>query len=149
MKMKRKYIPDLTRQMAICQSNYARILRLLPQLQLGARCDFDLCHDARDVQITLLVEEAFRYTSTLVMRQTQTAGSPWLEVPELVVRLYHDARMAEVICTRRRRQFSGVYPYPNAEMHQPDEKFQLNQYLSEWLNQCLSYGCARDPVALT
>ncbi|MCD8513971.1 MAG: DUF1249 domain-containing protein [Nitrincola sp.] len=97
------------------------------------------------MQVTLWVEEAFRYTSTVVMRQMQTGGSPWLESPDIVVRLYHDARMAEVVCTRR-RQLSGVYQYPNDQMHQPDEKYQLNQFLAEWLNQCLRFGCARESI---
>ncbi len=143
--MKRKYIPDLTQQMAICQLNYGRILRLLPEMQASARREFSLSYQAREVQVTLWVEEAFRYTSTVVMRQTQTGGSPWLESPDIVVRLYHDARMAEVVCTRR-RQLSGVYQYPNDQMHQPDEKYQLNQFLAEWLNQCLRFGCARESI---
>ncbi|TVQ70517.1 MAG: DUF1249 domain-containing protein [Oceanospirillales bacterium] len=147
--MKRKYVPDLTQQMAICQTNYGRILRLLPELQQTSSREFDLCYQAREVQVSLWVEESFRYTSTVVMRQTQTGGSPWLESPDIVVRLYHDARMAEVICTRRRRQYSGVYTYPNANMHQPDEKYQLNQFLAEWLTQCLSFGCAREHIELS
>lgn len=147
--MKRKYVPDLTKQMAICQSNYGRLLRLLPEWQASARRDFDLCYESREVQVSVWVEEAFRYTSTVVMRQTQTGGSPWLDTPDIVIRIYHDARMAEVICTRRRRHLSGVYSYPNANMHQPDEKFQLNQHLAEWLNQCLSFGCAREHVEVS
>lgn len=143
--MKRKYVPDLTQQMAICQLNYGRILRLLPEMQASARRQFSLSYQAREVQVSLWVEEAFRYTSTVVMQQTQTGGSPWLESPDIVVRLYHDARMAEVVCTRR-RQLSGVYHYPNEQMHQPDEKYQLNQFLAEWLNQCLRFGCAREHI---
>ncbi|WP_417582032.1 DUF1249 domain-containing protein [Nitrincola sp.] len=143
--MKRKYVPDLTRQMAICQGNYARLLKLLPQHEAMCR-EFDLCHNAQQVRVTLQVDEVFRYTSTVIMRQSQPGGSRWLEAPELVIRLYHDAGMAEVICARRRRQLSGVYGYPNPDMHQPDEKHQLNLYLSEWLNQCLRYGKEQEQV---
>jgi uncharacterized protein YqiB (DUF1249 family) len=146
--MKRKYVPDLTRQMAICQGNYARLLKLLPQHEATCR-EFDLCHNSQQVRVTLQVDEVFRYTSTVIMRQSQPGGSRWLDAPELVIRLYHDASMAEVICTRRRRQLSGVYGYPNPDMHQPDEKHQLNLYLSEWLNQCLRYGQEQEQVLLS
>lgn len=147
--MKRKYVPDLTRQMAICQGNYARLLKLLPQQQQSVCREFDLCHESQQVRVSLRIDEVFRYTSTVVMRQTQENSSRWLDAPELVIRLYHDVAMAEVICARRRRHLSGVYGYPNPEMHQPDEKHQLNSYLSEWLNQCLHYGQEQEPVLLS
>lgn len=92
------------------------------------------------------MEERFRYTSTVVVSQRLEDGSPWLESPRLLVRLYHDARMAEVLCNRQRRQLSGRYPYPNPQMHQPDEKLQLNAFLGEWLSQCLHHGQLLEPV---
>ena len=60
------------------------------------------------------------------MRQTQAAG-PWLNDPMLKVRLYHDARMAEVISARNHHYIDNN-DYPNWRMHLPDEKFQLNRF---------------------
>jgi uncharacterized protein YqiB (DUF1249 family) len=59
------------------------------------------------------------YTTTLQVRQEHSL--PWLPVPQLEVQVYHDARMAEVVSAEHARRF-GIYPYPNAAMHQPDEK---------------------------
>ncbi|KPY06857.1 Uncharacterized protein ALO57_02637 [Pseudomonas coronafaciens pv. oryzae] len=58
----------------------------------------------------------------------------------LDVQVYHIARMAEVIGAEHARRFRGIYPYPNADMHQPDEKAQLNLFLGEWLSHCLACG---------
>ncbi len=144
--MKRKYVPDLTRQMAICEVNYARLNKLMPDLEECDMREFQLVWGKHQVQIRFEVEERFVYTTTLQISQQEHNGSSWLESPALVVRLYHDARMAEVICLKRRRQLSGAYPYPNRDMHQPDEKVQLNHYLGEWLSHCQQYGQLIEPV---
>jgi uncharacterized protein YqiB (DUF1249 family) len=60
------------------------------------------------------------YTTTLHVRQEHSL--PWLPVPQLEVQVYHDARMAEVVSAEHARRFRSIYPYPNAAMHQPDEK---------------------------
>jgi len=144
--MKRKYVPDLTRQMALCEANYARMLKLLPDLDTRDTREFQVCWRQHQVVVRLQVEERFAYTTTVLVQQRHEGVSPWLEPPTLVVRLYHDAAMAEVICLKSRRQLAGVYGYPNRDMHHPDEKAQLNDYLGEWLNQCLSHGHHNEPV---
>lgn len=144
--MKRKYIPDLTRQMALCEANYARLMKLLPDLDsCDERC-YQLSWPDHQALLRLQVDERFTYTTTLLVTPQHEHDSPWLQPPRLVVRLYHDAGMAEVICQRRRKQLSGVYSYPNRQMSHPDEKVQLNQFLGEWLSHCLSHGHIREPV---
>lgn len=144
--MKRKYIPDLSRQQAVCEANYARVLKLLPELEEGVAREYQISWDGQQVMIRLSVEECFRYTTTVLISQQIDPGSRWLESPGLAIRLYHDARMAEVISIKRRNQLAGRYRYPNPQMHQPDEKMQLNLFLSEWLNQCIEHGYLAEPV---
>ncbi|QEQ95655.1 DUF1249 domain-containing protein [Neptunomonas concharum] len=145
--MKRKYVPDLTKQMAVCEANYARLNKLMPDLEGCDRREFQIeWGESHQAHIRIEVEERFTYTTTLQISQNLKGASDWLDSPALVVRLYHDAAMAEVICMKRRRQLSGVYPYPNREMHQPDEKVQLNNYLGEWLSHCLNHGQMLEPV---
>lgn len=144
--MKRKYVPDLSRQGALCEANYARLLKLLPDLDVQDLREYRISWQGRGALVRLEVEERFRYTSTVLVSQQFDDQSRWLESPQLLVRLYHDARMAEVLCIRQRRQLSGRYAYPNPRMHQPDEKAQLNAFLGECLNQCLSHGHLLEPV---
>lgn len=143
--MKSKYVPDLSRQMAQCEANYWRILKLMPDFDACDEREFQISHEAINARIRLRVDERFAYTSTLEISQQDSGESRWLEAPVLQVRMYHDATMAEVVCIRR-RQMAGVYPYPNPLMHQPDEKAQLNSYLGEWLSHCLSHGHMVEPV---
>ncbi|EJM8829490.1 TPA: DUF1249 domain-containing protein, partial [Pseudomonas aeruginosa] len=95
--------------------------------------------------LALEVTEACPYTTTLQVRQE--LGLPWLPAPRLEVRVYHDARMAEVIGAEQARRLMAIYPYPNQAMHQPDEKNQLNLFLGEWLAHCLACGHEMVPVA--
>ena len=60
--------------------------------------------------------------------------------PSMVIRLYHDARVAEVISSQDIQQVQPRYDYPNVQMHHPDEKEQMNLFLKEWLQLCLRLG---------
>ena len=59
---------------------------------------------------------------------------------QFVVRLYHDAKMAEVVSFQGCAAFLPEYFYPNKNMLQPDEKKQRNIFLGEWLSYCLAFG---------
>lgn len=140
--MKKRYIPDLVKQMADCEANYLRLMRLMPDIEQRDECAFDVPYQQQQSTVRLQVEERFTYTTTVLV--SQSFNHRWLEAPSLIVRLYHDARAAEVICLKSKRHFQGVYSYPNDRMHQKDEKAQLNQYLGEWLTHCLSHGQAAE-----
>lgn len=139
--MKARYVPDLARQMAVCELNYTRLERLMPDLACCDRREFLLDGPKRQrLRVRIEVLERFAYTSTVQLSQMRDKhGCDWLDAPTLTVRLYHDAAMAEVVSSGH-RQLSGTYAYPNQQMHQPDEKQQLNDYLGEWLNHCLKFS---------
>lgn len=142
---KKRYVPDLGALMAECEANYARLMKLLPDMEAQPQRAFGISAAGRaSVRVCLEVIEQFKYTATLRFRQEQRA--PLVEGPELWIRIYHDARMAEVVEPGDPRQLRGVYPYPNQKMYQPDEKAQRNLYLGEWLRQCLAQGHALDAV---
>ncbi|MEH6626124.1 MAG: DUF1249 domain-containing protein [Motiliproteus sp.] len=146
-RMRKKYVPDLQKQMACCDTNYLRLMKLMPDIDhCDQRC-FHITWRQHRATVELHVEERFTYTTTLRIEQCYD-NQHWIQMPGLIVRVYHDARMAEVISRQQRRQFRGSYIYPNKQMHQPDEKAQLNQYLGEWLNQCLTHGHSSEKLAI-
>jgi hypothetical protein len=135
-----RYRVDLLELQAACEANYMRLMRLLPAMRNHP--------DTRRIAMSqgdrllgvlvLTVTESCPYTTTVQISQQDCL--PWLPVPQMDVRVYHDARMAEVIGAENARRFRGIYSYPNAQMHQPDEKNQLNLFLGEWLGHCLACG---------
>lgn len=145
-----RYKVDLAAHMAECDANYARLHQLLPEL-------FD--RDERAVSLTLprdddrvlrfRVLERCPYTTMLEVDFTGPGRDwhPLVPAPRLVVRLYHDARTAEVTAYQGQDRFHGRYEYPNGAMRLPDEKAQLNRFLGEYLAHCLAHG--RETVAFT
>lgn len=141
-----RYRVDLVGLQAACEANYARLMRLLPEMrkeQHSRRVAVTQGDQVLGV-LALQVLQACPYTTTLQVRQENSL--PWLPVPELQVQVYHDARMAEVVSAEHARRFRSIYPYPNAAMHQPDEKSQLNLFLGEWLSHCLACGHEAESV---
>ena len=157
--MKRgRYNIDLSAHLAECDGNYLRLVRLLPGLREGERREFFVPHGDVSPQVTVEVTEHGRYTAVVALRQ-RFLGQGALSAPvdaaqrvgetRIKVRLYHDARCAEVIEFQGQRLFAPEYRYPNAKMRQPDEKAQVNRFLREFLNACLAHGVATEEAALT
>lgn len=132
---RRPHTIDLVRLHALCEANYARLLRLFPDYQQCNQRDFEV--SAARVRIEVL--ERNRYTTFFRLLQSQ-AEARWLGSLDVELRAYHDARMLEVNRFQSRRSVRGRYPYPNAEMFQEDEKLQQNLFLAEWLEHCLANG---------
>ncbi|WP_263147222.1 DUF1249 domain-containing protein [Pseudomonas alcaligenes] len=141
-----RYRVDLAGLQAACESNYAQLMRLLPDMREGSGERRIALSQGDHLLGVLVLEvlEACPYTTTLRVRQEYTL--PWLPSPQMEVRVYHDARMAEVVSAEHARRLRSIYPYPNAAMHQPDEKSQLNLFLGEWLSHCLACGHELAPV---
>ena len=186
---------DLSRHMAECDANYARMLKLAPDgREEGAlRCFVLPRPQARRLVVRVTLTEQHRYTSTyridfaeaVLAAGAQVAGDPTkpeadasdtagggagsgaaasvvgadvgdalvpaaveagaasaFELPTMTVRLYHDARSAEILDVTGQRQLQGFYDYPNVAMMQPDEKAQQNRFLAEFLGVSLATGVA-------
>ena len=137
---KARYIPDINRLIADYESNYARLLQLLPDNDETCERIFAVTYsNGATVRVCLEVVEVFKYTTTVKLSQDDGLGH-WLAKPAMTVRLYHDATVAEVIHYENMRQLRASYGYPNSKMYQSDEKQQLNAYLGEWLIHCLTHG---------
>ena len=142
---KQKYVPDLVSHMAVCDANYLRLKKLLGDLN-NDRFEFAVAEAADSLaKIAISIVERCPYTTTLEISQINGDGQ-WLAAPLMTVRLYHDARTAEVIAFQQQSRFNGSYEYPNQNMYHRNEKAQLNKFLGEWLSHCLSMGRSLQPV---
>ena len=162
----RAYTIDLSEQMAVCDANYIRLLKLLGNTRSLNRRVFALPGLTKEqgaktgkAQITVSLEvlEEFKYTSTICIKQEglsrDISGINGVEKiraldvapahynsPVMIIRVYHDAKTAEVTSFQNHTFFKTVYSVPNPHMYQRDEKEQLNLFLAEWLNLCINEG---------
>ncbi|ANF57309.1 DUF1249 domain-containing protein [Halotalea alkalilenta] len=141
---KTAYVTDLKSLQAECTSNFLRLVRLLGDSAAGERIDISLGRDDRSFGcLHLEIESRAPYTTVLRVSQSGVLEA-LIDSPRMRVHLYHDVRMAEVTDFQRKRHFQGRYRYPNAQMHQPDEKLQLNRFLGEWLDHAIAHGHTAD-----
>jgi len=143
-----RYTVDLPAHMAECDANYVRLLRLFPDLRESDRQLINLPLNAMDAEVMFEVLEKGPYT-TLLQIDVKTSQK-WLDLaaaPSMTVRVYHDAKSAEVVSYQTQNRFHGNYEYPNTRMRQRDEKVQLNRFLSEFLTLCLEHGASSQPIS--
>lgn len=146
--VKPKYSTDLAGQMAETEANYARLMKLLPSFDSADSREFAVeLPGQQSVHFLLTITERCRYTTMLEFCQQQ-APYEWAPAPRFSLRVYHDARMAEVVAFRQHRRLMQRYQYPNDNMFQRDEKAQLNKLLGEWLTHCLTYGHAIETLPI-
>jgi uncharacterized protein YqiB (DUF1249 family) len=145
---KERYKVDLPLQMAECETNYVRLTKLLANNQPPALQDefrFMVARGEQHWLHLLRITERSRYTTTLELgRAAIGASSSWLALPKLTLRMYHDAKLAEVLAWEGHKRLRPRYEYPNQSMYQNDEKYQLNRFLGEWLAVCLEHGHSLD-----
>ena len=138
---KQAYRVDLAALHAICEANYARLLKLFPDYESRNSHEFDV----GTARVRIDVVERSRYTTIFRLFQTQ-AEAEWLGLLRVEVRAYHDAGMLEVGAFQSHRRVQGRYTYPNARMYQQDEKSQQNHFLADWLEHCLENGRSTVPL---
>jgi uncharacterized protein YqiB (DUF1249 family) len=132
---------DLSQLHAECGLNYVRLLRLIPNdVQVGSSIRVDFA-DGPTSGMLLTVAEVTKYTYLLTI-VADGSRPKWLPEIEIKVRIYQDARMAEVIewCSDR------TIPWllcENSGMQARDEKWQWNSFLSDLLAHGLKHGMTK------
>lgn len=125
-------------QTPIYEENYRKVLRLIPSL--ASIPTGEHLHQAISSQLEIIVEivEQSPYTTQIKLIFSPTNIQPWPIAYSFLIRVCHDARVAEVIHYQDAKRIAPNYQYPNAAMFHPDEKHQINRHLAETLDLCLN-----------
>ena len=120
--------------MELYERNYVLVRLLAPQLrEAGPGEHLSEAADAPTLVLSRVQHD--RYTTTFNLTYRFASGQRECE-PDLLVRLYHDARTCEVI--------GGLIP--GHEREEPrrtrdlDGSWRLNRFLERWLGYCLRQG---------
>ncbi len=117
-------------QTPLYETNYGKLLHLFRNVT-------GVCHRIKHptgLRFEIALQEDHRYTSVVDVTVTLNPQStPTLHL-NMTVRMYHDAKVAEVTSCCGHGAFEPEYGYPNKHMLQRDEKRQINQLLGEWLD---------------
>lgn len=119
--------------------NYVKLLCIVPDINAFALLRKRRM-DTKESSIIVNVDEHTRFTTQLSFDLQHPGESLYLGGMFLQIRMYHDAKVAEVVSFQRQHRFDSRYHYPNPKMHQRNEKQQLNFFLGEWLDYCIGRG---------
>lgn len=126
--------------MELYERNYMLLRRLVPDFDTVASGAVSVVTGALDLHLELL--ERCRYTTTLRLTYYFEDEQGRFPAPEIVVRVYHDAQLAEVLSCGRRRGVRHA-DYDRFRGDQPmDRKWQFNRFLQKWLAYSLRQGHA-------
>lgn len=114
--------------MELYETNYIYLRRLVPQLD--GRRDAQVSSIDRGPDLHLEVTERCPYTTSLMLTHRFEAREGQESLPDLRVRIYHDARVAEVLAD---------FPPGSATLLW---RWDINRFLNRWLRYCLGEGHA-------
>jgi uncharacterized protein YqiB (DUF1249 family) len=129
---------DFAGLMALYEGNYIRLRNLVPVLDGIPETVISNAPGALDLHLRIL--ERCKFTTTMNLTYHFHDNNGMFPAPDMRVRIYHDARVGEVIACGRRR---GLRHAEYNRMHNSysiDEKWRMNRFLQKWLGYSLMQG---------
>jgi uncharacterized protein YqiB (DUF1249 family) len=124
--------------MALYESNYLRLLRLLPELE-----QLDGCFRSRvagDCDLYLEVLERCRYTVTLSLTYHLKTDDGLILDPDITVRAYLDGRLAEAMMVGNRQRHMVLRKFLDEHKRELDLRWRRNIVLNKWLEYLSDQG---------
>ncbi len=128
----KKYIPDLERRLSCCSKNYQKLAQIIPTHFTGEGAMALSLGRLGCLEIRL--ESLSEYTWSITLQHTPLKWPAWLSGAQMRVRLYHDAKLAEVISFLGNGVAQDQFDSQVVNLLYPDEKQQLDDFLGEWLD---------------
>ncbi len=124
--------------MDLYEHNYLRLRKIVPDLEIAAEM---ISVSPGHLDLYLSVSERCKYTTMLRMTYQFQQNGKTVCQPDMHIRIYHDARIAEVqdrLDRKHRRIYSG---------QTLEQKWKLNRFLYKWLGYCIFQGHYFHPVS--
>ena len=123
---------DFTSLMDMYEDNYFKLRKLIPALdKINRTC---VSKSEGHLNLHLKIVERSKFTTTLLLSYCfDEVGESRME-PNLKIRIYHDAGLAEVMSGKLHH---GRLVLDNLPSDALIQKWQLNRFLSKWLKYCL------------
>ncbi len=124
--------------MALYESNYLRLKRLVPELDR-----LDGCFRSRvagDCDLHLEILERSRYTVTLSATYRFETEEGTLVDPDMTVRAYLDGQLAEVLAIGSRQRHPAWLRLVREHRRELDRRWRRNMVLNKWLDYLSEQG---------
>ncbi len=124
--------------MSVYESNYLRLLGLIPDLET-----IDGCYRSRvagDCDLHVEILERTRYTVTLTLTYYFKDGNERIADPDMLVRAYLDGRLAEAVRLGRQHRHTGFRRLLREQRRDLGTRWRRNMVLNKWLDYLREQG---------
>lgn len=124
--------------MGLYESNHRRLEALAGELR-----NLDGLHRSSiqgDVELGLRVTERSPYTTMLELTYLFDDEPDGLTAPDMQIRVYHDARLAEAFAWANRHEHPLLRDWRQGAALDLDQRWARNVMLNKWLEYCLERG---------
>jgi uncharacterized protein len=129
---------SFTALMSLYESNYLRLHWLLDDL--GALRPVEVSRVRGDLPLHLELLERSPYTTTLRMTYYFEDARRNVPDPDLTIRVYHDAGLAEAMACRQRHLHHALRRFDTAPGDELGRRWARNSMLNKWLEYCHDHG---------
>ncbi|MEM6640374.1 MAG: DUF1249 domain-containing protein [Pseudomonadota bacterium] len=127
-----------TALMSLYESNFVRLGFLLGNLdELGG---YYQSRVNENLTLHASVQDVQRYTTTFRMTYWFDDGNERVADPDLEVRVYHDARLAEAMSCFSAPRRDVLRPFDLEVGDELQRRWTLNTMLNKWLEYCIDLG---------
>ena len=129
--------------MDLYENNFIKLRKLLPNPENLP--DSVISKIAGHLDLYIKVIERSKFTTTFYMSYCFPTTHGLQMEPNLKIRVYHDARLAEVMAGHLHH---GRLVLDNLPADALREKWQLNRFLHKWLGYCIRQGHSFEPFII-
>ncbi|HEY5642606.1 MAG TPA: DUF1249 domain-containing protein [Woeseiaceae bacterium] len=124
--------------MALYESNYLRLLRLIPEIDRLDGCFRSRVAGDCDLHVEIL--ERSRYTVTLSLTYHLEIDEGLLIDPDMTIRAYLDGMLCEAMSIGKRQLHATLRQLVNAHRQELNRRWRLNIVLNKWLEYVSDQG---------
>ena len=124
--------------MALYESNYLRLLRLMPEIDRLDGCFRSRVAGECDLHVEII--ETSRYTVTLSLTYQLATDAGTLLDPDMTVRMYLDGQQAEVLAIGEKQRHEALRRLVFEHREELDRRWRCNIVLNKWLEYLSDQG---------
>lgn len=130
---------SFTGLMTVYESNYLKLSTLTTEFDWSGWTM--LSHSSRDNDLHAQLLRREPYTTTLKLTYWfEEADGLLVPDPDLIVRIYHDARLAEAVASIDRHTHHKLRELANDSGAELDRRWRINMMLNKWLDYLFDVG---------
>ena len=136
---------SFTGLMTLYESNYIKLSQLTTEFEWSGWSMVSTSARDKDLHAQLVRREP--YTTTLKLTYWfEESGGVLVPDPDLILRVYHDARLAEAVSGRDRHTHHKLRELAGDSTSELDRRWRINMKLNKWLDYLFDVGhCLHGP----